>query len=63
MNLPEKKNFMGLRGMDARTGKSNFDIAEWMLIQLIEALPEIGGFGYVVQNYDCPEGSEAFMEE
>jgi len=38
-NLPKKSNFQGLRGLDARTGKSNFDIAEWMLIRLIEALP------------------------
>lgn len=39
-NLPKKNNFMGLSGMDARTGKSNFDIAEWMLIKLIESLPK-----------------------
>ena len=38
-NLPAKSNFLGLRGFDARTGKSNFDIAEWMLIKLLEALP------------------------
>ena len=38
-NLPPKTNFQKLRGLDARTGKSNFDIAEWMLIRLIEALP------------------------
>jgi hypothetical protein len=38
-NLPQKSNFQGLRGLDARTGKSNFDIAEWMLIQLIDAMP------------------------
>jgi hypothetical protein len=37
-NLPEKKNFLGLRGMAARTGKSNFDISEWMLIRLLRAL-------------------------
>lgn len=41
-NLPTKTNFQGLRGFDARTGKSNFDIAEWMLIRLIEALPSRG---------------------
>ena len=41
-NLPDKMNFQGLRGFDARTGKSNFDIAEWMLIRLIEALPPEG---------------------
>ena len=37
-NLPPKENFQGLRGIAARTGKSNFDISEWMLIQLIKAL-------------------------
>jgi hypothetical protein len=41
-NLPHKSNFQGLRGFEARTGKSNFDIAEWMLIRLIEALPPEG---------------------
>ena len=37
-NLPVKENFLGLRGLAARTGKANFDISEWMLIQLIRAL-------------------------
>ena len=37
-NLPEKKNAQKLRGLDARTGKSNFDISEWMLLRLLEAL-------------------------
>jgi hypothetical protein len=37
-NLPTKENFLGLRGIAARTGKSNFDISEWMLICLIKAL-------------------------
>lgn len=36
-NLPEKSNFQGLRGFDAITGNSNFDISEWILIKLIEA--------------------------
>lgn len=35
-NLPAKKNLQGLRGLDAKTGKSNFDISEWMLIRLLE---------------------------
>lgn len=39
-NLPAKNNFQGLRGLDAKTGKANFDIAEWMLIRLIEAATE-----------------------
>ncbi len=38
-NLPRKANFQGLRGFDAKTGKANFDIAEWILIRLIESLP------------------------
>ena len=37
-NLPPKSNFQGLRGFAAKTGKANFDIAEWMLIKLIESL-------------------------
>jgi methylase of polypeptide subunit release factors len=37
-NLPVKQNFQGFRGLEARTGKSNFDISEWMLIELIKAL-------------------------
>ncbi len=37
-NLPAKENFQGFRGIAARTGKSNFDISEWMLIALVKAL-------------------------
>lgn len=37
-NLPTKENFLGFRGIQARTGKSNFDISEWMLIRLVKAL-------------------------
>ena len=37
-NLPTKENFQGIRGIQALTGKSNFDISEWMLIQLMKAL-------------------------
>ncbi|MBM3841497.1 MAG: SAM-dependent methyltransferase [Verrucomicrobia bacterium] len=37
-NLPVKENFLGFRGLEARTGKSNFDISEWMLIRLLRAL-------------------------
>ncbi len=33
-NLPEKLNFQNHNGFDAMTGKSNFDISEWMLIQV-----------------------------
>lgn len=37
-NLPEKTNFKGARGVDAITGQGNFDISEWMLVRLIDAL-------------------------
>ncbi len=37
-NLPEKLNFQNHSGFDAMTGKSNFDISEWMLIQVGEQL-------------------------
>ncbi len=37
-NLPTKTNFQGMRGLEARTGKANFDISEWMLIRLLEAI-------------------------
>lgn len=37
-NLPPKENAAGLKGLDARTGKSNFDVSEWMILRLLEAL-------------------------
>lgn len=37
-NLPPKANREGLAGLDALTGKSNFDISEWMLTRLTEAM-------------------------
>lgn len=37
-NIPQKSNFDNLRGIDALTGKSNFDISEWMLRKSIEWL-------------------------
>jgi hypothetical protein len=49
-NVPKKTNFQGLRGLDALTGKSNFDIAEWMLIRLIEALPENGAIAMLCKT-------------
>jgi hypothetical protein len=35
-NFPNKSNFQNRRGIEAITGKSNFDISEWMLIKAIE---------------------------
>ena len=37
-NLPEKSNFQKHRGFDAKTGKANFDIAEWMIIKLVSSM-------------------------
>lgn len=37
-NLPEKSNFQNHLGFDAITGKSNFDISEWMLLQYLKWL-------------------------
>src|SRR5437660_332015 len=37
-NLPTKSNFQKHRGFDAKTGKSNFDISEWMLLKNLEWL-------------------------
>jgi SAM-dependent methyltransferase len=37
-NLPTKSNFQNMKGLDAVTGKSNFDISEWMLLQNLEWL-------------------------
>lgn len=39
-NLPKKTNFLKHGGFDALTGKSNFDISEWMLIKLADSLAE-----------------------
>ncbi len=37
-NLPEKSNFQGRIGIEAITGKSNFDISEWMLLRYLDWL-------------------------
>jgi methylase of polypeptide subunit release factors len=37
-NLPAKSNFQNMKGLEALTGKSNFDISEWMLLKNIEWL-------------------------
>lgn len=36
LNLPRKANFKDLKGLDALTGSSNFDICEFMFLELIE---------------------------
>jgi SAM-dependent methyltransferase len=42
-NVPVKSNLDNLRGMDALTGKSNFDISEWMLRRNLECLDAKNG--------------------
>ncbi len=37
-NLPQKTKIAGLSGLAALTGKSNFDISEWILMHLLECL-------------------------
>jgi hypothetical protein len=39
-NLPTKVNRFGLRGLDAMTGKANFDIAEAVLLSVMAALSD-----------------------
>ena len=37
-NVPRKENAENLAGIDALTGKSNFDISEWMMVEEVKAL-------------------------
>ena len=37
-NLPDKSNFQSRTGLEALTGKSNFDISEWMISKLLDVL-------------------------
>ena len=39
-NLPEKNNIHEFTGLDSITGKSNFDISEWMILKLLEAMSD-----------------------
>ncbi|MFW9905804.1 MAG: methyltransferase domain-containing protein [Candidatus Thorarchaeota archaeon] len=42
-NIPVKSNIHGFQGLDTKTGKSNFDISEWMIIELLKALNRHSG--------------------
>jgi len=42
-NLPEKQNLKALNGFDALTGKSNFDIAEYILLRLLDLFAHTPG--------------------
>ncbi len=37
-NLPPKQNLPGRSGLEGLTGKSNFDVSEWMIYRLLEAV-------------------------
>lgn len=37
-NIPSKKNFKGLSGMEAMTGGSNFDICEYIILRLLTSV-------------------------
>jgi hypothetical protein len=41
-NLPEKSNFQNHRGLDAMTGKGNFDISESMLLKMLDWVEKYG---------------------
>lgn len=43
INLPKKNNFKNHNGLDAITGKGNFDIAEYITIDLIKTFENIKG--------------------
>lgn len=50
-NLPEKTNFKKLNGLDALTGKSNFDIAEFITLQLLRVFQhQPGKLALLVKN-------------
>jgi len=42
-NMPEKSNFQNHRGLDAITGKANFDISEWMLLEVLDWFQDRSG--------------------
>ena len=52
INLPLKKNFKKNKGIDAITGKSNFDIAEYILLDLMSAFKSHYGtwFAFLCKN-------------
>ncbi len=50
-NLPKKSNFKKHRGLEAITGKGNFDIGEYIAIELIKNFQyHQGNFAFLVKN-------------
>ena len=48
-NIPVKKNLTALKGLDAITGKANFDISENIIFNLIKSLPENTIFAFLLK--------------
>ena len=50
-NLPRKSNIKALNGLDAITGKGNFDIGEYIILMMLEAFSEHeGGLAMLAKN-------------
>ena len=50
-NLPVKQNSYGLKGIDAITGKSNFDISEYITLHLLKLSQTCkGGISFLLKN-------------
>ncbi|RAU98935.1 hypothetical protein [Paenibacillus sp. YN15] len=50
-NLPKKQNFKEHKGLDALTGKSNFDICEYIMLMMLETFKNCNGtFAMLCKN-------------
>lgn len=50
-NLPKKSNIKGAKGLDALTGKGNFDIAEYNTINMIRIFShEKAHLAFLIKN-------------
>lgn len=50
-NIPRKTNVYGLKGIDAITGKSNFDISEFITLELLKLSQyNRGGISFLLKN-------------
>jgi hypothetical protein len=61
-NLPKKSNLKFLNGLDAITGKGNFDIAEYIILMMLDSFSKYNGYmailikNSIIRNliYDLP---------
>ena len=50
-NLPKKSNFKNAKGIDAITGKGNFDIGEFISLKMLDLFSEENGyFAFLIKN-------------